>query len=162
MWERVFRGEKILEIGCGIGLASLALTMRAQNVSATDRHPETHGFLSFNTRLNELPSIPFERCSWELPESSLGRFDLIIGSDLLYETTSLDPLSRFIDRHAREVCEVLIVDPNRGLRARFSKSMANVGFLSRPHRKVTDHACDGYKGSILGFEREREMVSKPK
>ncbi len=153
MFSRTFSGERILEIGCGIGLASLVLSMREQNISAADQHPEASQFLRYNTGLNELPTIPFERCSWEQSASPLGRFDLIIGSDLLYERSNLRALTSFIDRHAHECCEVLIVDPNRGLRAPFSRMMEGAGFTTRDYEMVVDPARPEYKGSILTYDR---------
>ncbi len=154
MWTRNFCGEKILEIGCGIGLASLVLSMRSQNISATDQHPESPKFLSFNSELNDLPPIPFELSRWEQPASSPAQFDLIIGSDVLYEQASLAPLSSFITHHARANCEVVIVDPNRGLRAKFSKQMVKQGFVCNPHTKVTNHHNDEYRGCVLSYERK--------
>ncbi len=151
MWEKTFCGEKILEVGCGIALASLALSMRSENISATDRHPDAQRFLSYNSALNALPAIPFERCSWEEPESTLGKFDLIIGSDLLYDRSHVATLTRFIGRHANPGCEVIIVDPNRGLRSKFSACMAQAGFSHDPHTRVVAGAPAGYKGSILTY-----------
>lgn len=156
MWDRAFHGERILEVGCGIGLASLALAMRDQDISATDGHPEAQKFLSFNAELNQLPHIPFVRCGWDEPGAVLGEFDLIIGSDLLYEHWSLKSLSRFVEHHASETCEVVIVDPNRGLRGAFARHMERAGFRPRPHARADDYARDGYTGSILGYERALE------
>ena len=153
MWSRVFHGEKILEVGCGIGLASLVLGMRSQNISATDRHPDAQKFLDYNFTLNELAPIKFERCSWENPESSLGKFDLIIGSDLLYERENIGHLSRFIEQHAERNCEVVLVDPNRGFRAKFSKQMELLGFRTSARTKVDIDSLKEFKGSILGYSR---------
>jgi hypothetical protein len=43
-----------------------------------------------------------------------GAFDLIIGSDLLYERDAGGLLAAFIGRHASPAGEVWIVDPDRG------------------------------------------------
>ena len=79
-------GKRILEIGCGVGLASLVLNHRGADITATDYHPEANNFLKKNTHLNEDPDISFIRTGWEdLSPNTLGFFDLLIGSDLLYE-----------------------------------------------------------------------------
>ncbi len=153
MWKRDFLGERILEIGCGIGLASLVLSIRSQNISATDRHPESQRFLDHNSTLNNLPLIPFELCDWAQPESSLGTFDLIIGSDLLYDHGAIGPLCQFITLHARQRCEVILIDPNRGLRSGFSKKMAIAGFQVRARCPVISDAPERYKGSVLTYQR---------
>ena len=52
-------GKRILEVGCGIGLASLLLNNRLADVISTDYHPETESFLVENTKLNYGKTIPF-------------------------------------------------------------------------------------------------------
>jgi predicted nicotinamide N-methyase len=114
-------GIRILEVGCGIALASLVLNHRLADITATDYHPEVEHFLVENVQLNKGKAIPFVRTGWGDADSSLGEFDLVIGSDLLYERGHVELLAGFIDRHARPHCEVILVDPGRGHHARFSK-----------------------------------------
>ena len=80
-----FAGLKILEVGCGIGLSSLVLQRQGADITATDYHPLAEEFLRFNSDLNDLPPIKFHNAPWAGPNPNLGRFDLIVGSDLLYE-----------------------------------------------------------------------------
>src|SRR3546814_7201786 len=66
----------------------------------------------------------------DLPDDVLrGRYDLIIGSDLLYERDAPQSLAQFIDRHAVDDAEVWMVDPNRGHRPAFNRHMASHGFV---------------------------------
>ena len=44
------------------------------------------------------------------------KYDLIVGSDLLYEPDMPKALARFVNLYAAEQAEVWIVDPNRGYR----------------------------------------------
>lgn len=85
MLEHEIEGKRILEVGCGIGLASLVLNHRDADITATDYHPNVEAFLEENTRLNNGRKIPFVRTGWGDKLTELGEFDLIIGSDLLYE-----------------------------------------------------------------------------
>ncbi len=131
--------------------------MRQQNISATDRHPDAHAFLDFNAELNDLPLIPYERSSWGHADSSLGRFDLIIGSDLLYEKSNIELLSQFLVAHTEHKCEIVLIDPGRGLFAQFGKRMQELGFRCSDRIKVKQldlPGCpDAYKGSLLRYER---------
>ena len=86
MFDYDIEGKRILEVGCGIGLTSLMLNQRDADITATDHHPEAGSFLRQNVRLNAGEPIPFERTGWGDEADQLGRFDLIIGSDLLYES----------------------------------------------------------------------------
>lgn len=147
-------GKKILELGCGIGLSSLLLKKQKADITATDYHPEANRFLNRNTKLNNTQEIPFERVDWADENSTLGHFDLIIGSDLLYEDQHVPQLARFIHNHATLKCKVIIVDPGRGRKTKFSHGMSAYGFKwchIKPEH--TDYLEKRFKGDILQFSR---------
>lgn len=147
-------GKRILEVGCGIGLASLVLNHRLADITATDHHPEVEYFLQQNVKLNSGKLIPFTRTGWSDEDSGLGDFDLIIGSDVLYERDHVDLLSDFIEQHAKYHCEVIIVDPGRGNHARFSKKMVSLGYgHSQSKPENTDYLLQPFKGQILRYDR---------
>ncbi|WP_097459041.1 class I SAM-dependent methyltransferase [Mangrovitalea sediminis] len=147
-------GRRILEVGCGIALASLVLNHRQADITATDYHPEAEKFLHENVRLNQGESIPFVRTGWEDDPAALGRFDLIIGSDLLYEHEHVDALSQFVERHATPQGDVVLVDPGRGHHARFSKRMVSMGYSHQQHRpEPADYLEQPFRGQILQYHR---------
>ncbi len=151
-------GERILEIGCGLALASLVCHRRGAEVTASDVHPLAGAFLLENLRLNEL--APMRYCHGDWSEDAVltpggaprvqGRFDLIIGSDVLYERDDGGALAAFIQRHAMPRCELLIVDPNRGNRPAFTRAMADLGF-SMSEAML---AGAGYRGRLMRFVRD--------
>jgi predicted nicotinamide N-methyase len=146
--------KKILEVGCGIGLSSLILNHFHADITATDYHPEVEKYLLENTKLNDDEKIPFVRTDWEDGEDKLGNYDLIIGSDILYESNHAELLANFINNHANETCEVFIVDPGRGNRSRFTKKMDKYGFKCISFKpKHTDYLDVPYKGSIFQYNR---------
>lgn len=154
MMEYQVKGKRILEVGCGIGLASLVLNHRVANITATDYHPEAGPFLMENTRLNNGPEIPFVRTGWSDEDIELGKFNLIIGSDLLYEQEHVDDLSAFIDNHALEECEVILVDPGRGHGNRFSKEMHKLGYAScQMELADTAQMNQSFSGKVLLYKR---------
>jgi predicted nicotinamide N-methyase len=151
-------GKRILEVGCGIGLASLLLNHREANITATDYHPEAENFLKANVSLNEGRKIPFIRTGWADEDSGLGLFDLIVGSDILYEAGHVELLGDFINQHAQDDCEVLIVDPGRGHQGRFIKKMTALGFDHRETRPDTSAYLETpFKGRIHHYRRERNI-----
>lgn len=142
--------RRVLEVGCGLALASLVLNQRGVDVTATDHHPEFGRFLKVNVALNDGADIPTVRTDWDDPSCSLGKFDLIIGSELLYERGHVESLSAFIDRHAAEHCEVLIVDPGRGHLNQFGRAMQTLGYTISATAANTDDGTDNpYSGKIL-------------
>jgi predicted nicotinamide N-methyase len=146
--------KRILEIGCGMALSSLLLNKRKADITATDYHPEAGVFLLRNTLLNQDSPISFEQTDWSNKQDTLGLFDLIIGSDLLYEDEHIELLADFIEVHANKSCEVILVDPGRGRKSKLSTKMLNFGFSS-DHIKPehTDYIAQDFKGHILKFKR---------
>ena len=60
-------GERILEVGCGLALASLVGHRRGADVTASDRHPLAEHFLEENLRLNDLAPMKYRHGDWNGP-----------------------------------------------------------------------------------------------
>tara|TARA_B110000503_G_scaffold42977_1_gene70333 strand:+ start:14060 stop:14710 length:651 start_codon:yes stop_codon:yes gene_type:complete len=146
--------KRILEIGCGMALTSLLLNKQCADITATDYHPETAKFLLRNTLLNNGQTIAYEQVDWASGHDDLGLFDLIIGSDLLYEDQHIALLTQFIEAHSKPICEVILVDPGRGRKNKLSARMIEFGYSSSHLKPVhTDYLEQEFKGHILKFER---------
>lgn len=164
----VCEDEHILEIGCGLALASLVCHRRGARVTASDCHPLAGEFLRENLRLNCLPPLRYRHGDWAAPQTAelapvcaqgprlQGRYQLIMGSDVLYERDDAGVLPRFIERHAATHGEVLIVDPNRGNRAAFTRRMRSQGYemdeslLSGP---APEAGAPAWRGRLLRYRR---------
>ena len=147
-------GKRILELGCGLGLASLVLQYRGANIVATDMHPLTRSFLEHNVALNGLPMLDYRELRWAVPDDTLGRFDLIIGSDILYERDHASLLAAVVERHAQPHAEVLLTDPGRGNSGAFTRALVAQGYAltEQRHRfKETDLAP--FRGRLLSYHR---------
>lgn len=150
--------ERILEVGCGLALASLVGHRRGAHMTASDVHPLAQAFLVENLRLNHLGPMPFLGGGWSdvrdvhLPPAR--PFELIMGSDVLYERDEAGVLPQFIARHACAAGEVLIVDPNRGNRAPFHRHMAVLGY-ALTETAIKDPLGPGgpYSGRLLHYHR---------
>lgn len=154
-------GKRILEIGCGIGLPSLVLNHRLADITATDYHPEVERFLNENTRINKDTQIPFVRTGWADDKTELGLFDLLLGSDILYEQEHPELLAEFIDLHAKPTCEVIIVDPGRKRHAPFTKKMIKRGFThSQSPPANTEYLEKPFKGQIIRYVRQLPSPSQ--
>lgn len=157
--------ESILEIGCGLALASLVSHRRGALVTASDCHPMAAGFLLENLRLNALAPMRYCHGDWgpattgrgQSAPRVQGRFDLIIGSDVLYERDEVGSLAAFIALHARPTSEVIIVDPNRGNRPAFSRHMATLGY----RLQETVIKQPGYSGRLLQYRRNTVATPSP-
>lgn len=148
-------GKRILELGCGIGLASLVLQQRGADVVASDIHPMAEPFLAYNAAFNALPAVQYRHLRWDVPLPTLGRFDAIIASDVLYERAQVRLIEEVIARHAHARAEVVITDPGRGHSARLSTVLAAQGFAlaAGPHAADAG-AAPGDRIRTLHYRRE--------
>lgn len=147
-------GKRILELGCGLGLASLVLRHRGADIVASDHHPLAETFLAYNAALNELPAVPYRTLRWDVPNQTLGRFDLIIGSDILYERDHAERLSALLPLHAQPVSEVLITDPGRGNSAPFTRALLGQGYtLSELRCRMDADDRPPFRGRLLSYAR---------
>ena len=149
-------GKHILEVGCGIGLPSLVLQQRGADITACDYHPLAEEFLRRNTDLNGLAPIPFFNAPWLNPIVELGRFDLIIGSDLLYERNHPALLAGFLADHARPTCQILLADPGRSRCGEISTQLTSQGYrYTTTHLALGEPHQPSHRGQLLNFRRLR-------
>jgi predicted nicotinamide N-methyase len=148
------QGKRVLEIGCGIALSSIVLHRLGVDITASDYHPLAREFLDQNVLANLLPPIKFQIGNWETANPLLAKFDLIIGSDVLYEPAHSGNVSDFIERHCLPTAQVIIVDPDRGNRARFTKAMMALGYSHSFERfNLSGDVEERCKGRILRYSR---------
>jgi predicted nicotinamide N-methyase len=160
--REVRAGERVLEIGCGLALPSLVGHRRGVDITASDCHPFAAGFLRANLRLNGLASMDYRHGQWNVPGRERvrsgahrgsvvrGRFDLIVGSDLLYERDAPGGLAAFIGRHATAAAQVWVVDPDRGNRTDFHRRMRAEGFAGRHEERLDSPR---FKGRLITYAR---------
>ncbi len=120
--------KRTLEVGCGVAIASIVAASKNVDITASDYHPLTNTFLIENTNTNDIGAIKYFHGDWRNPITDEGKFDVVIGSDLLYEAFHAEPLALFIDSHLAEGGIVILVDPGRSTANKIKKSMAALGF----------------------------------
>lgn len=147
-------GKRILELGCGIGLASLVLQRRGADIVASDAHPLAEVFLAYNAALNALPAVHYRQLFWDTPLPTLGQFDTIIASDVLYERGHAELIAEVVARLALPTAAVVVTDPGRGSGARFTRLLAAQGFeVAAEPCPTDDDEPLPWKGRVLHFRR---------
>ena len=103
--------ERVLELGCGLGLPSLAAALRGADVLATDWAEDAIELLRRNAERNAA-QLRVERVIWSEPELLLRDtpWDLVLGADLLYEERNAEQLAALLPRLGGEV---LLAEPGR-------------------------------------------------
>ena len=106
-------------------------------------------------QIDQSCSEKFQTGNWEAENPLLGEFDLIIGSDVLYEPAQAELVSQFIDCHSSDNVKVVIVDPNRGNRSNFTKKMVTLGYTHHFERFNEQGSDDvSCKGRVLHYQRQ--------
>jgi predicted nicotinamide N-methyase len=112
----------VLELGCGLGLPSLAAAAGGADVLATDWADEAVALLRRNAERNGL-MLRAERVRWDEP-ALLERdapWDLVLGADLLYEARNAQQLETLLPRLGGEV---LLAEPGRPYAKEFLRRLA--------------------------------------
>ena len=129
---RSLRGRPTLELGCGLGLPSIAAARAGGRVLATDWSPDAVEATAANAELNgvELETL---RCSWAEPDAIVerGPWPLVLASDVLYEARNVELLLELLPRLVDETGLVLLADPGRVPAERFIAAAPEQGWAVR-------------------------------
>jgi predicted nicotinamide N-methyase len=108
---RALKGAHVLEIGCGLGLPSIAAARAGGRVLATDWSPAAIDLLRGNAERNGA-ALEAAVVSWTDPAPLLARapFQLVLAADVLYEQRHVPVLADLLPRLGGEV---LLADPGR-------------------------------------------------
>jgi len=104
-----FDGKRVIELGAGCGLTGIVVAaMGAKQVFLTDQKPCLH-LLKQNAARNEVDKIACtEELDWGVTATTnfLPPFDFVVGSDVLYQMESVNPLIEVLDQLAdtKTVC----------------------------------------------------------
>ncbi len=106
-------GATVVELGCGLGVPSLAAARRGAIVLATDWAAEAIDLVRANAVANAI-ELEAREYSWTAEGTAeLGRFDLVLAADVLYEERNAQPLLRLLDRTVATGGAALVADPGR-------------------------------------------------
>jgi predicted nicotinamide N-methyase len=121
---RSLRGKRTLELGCGLGLPSIAAARAGGRVLATDWSPDALRATAENAARNGV-DVETMLCSWAKPAAIVERapWDLVLASDVLYERRNADQLLAVLPRLVDERGRVLIADPGRAPAGDFLERM---------------------------------------
>ena len=108
------RASRVLEIGCGWGLAGLFLAKYQQaRVTSLDADASVFPYLDYHANLNGVQSTTWCQRFEKISVANLEDFDLVIGADICFWDT-LSPILFNLNRRAQRAgCRVVLSDPGR-------------------------------------------------
>ena len=127
-------GRRVLELGCGLGLVSVAAAVVGADVVAADQSAEAIAFTTANADRNGV-AVRTVRCAFEQPGPVLAGapWDLVLAADVLYEPKTVPTLVDLLPRLGRAVW---LADPGRPREPEFLRSVDAAGWR-RQSRVVT-------------------------
>lgn len=119
-------GKLVLELGAGVGMASIAAAKSGARVLCTDYSIEAQKFMAYNAMKNRVP-LDTCRLDWRLVKGD-EKFDAVIAADVLYERVNLLPIVTAIDALLAPGGAAYIADPRRRLADQFLELVQENGF----------------------------------
>lgn len=152
--REVCEGKKIIEIGCGLALPSFVATRFGGEVIATDFHIDVPVFLKLNQEKNKIP-FKYEELNWrehilKNDKNEFGQFDLVLGSDILYESQQPDQVAKALISLLKPGGKILLSDPGRAYIQKFISCMQALGY---PEKFMTQKV----EASLSPNNKEKEV-----
>ncbi len=132
--------RRVLELGCGLGLVSLACARAGARVCATDvedlalaatRRAAAHAGLAVATALFDVTgAAPLPPC------------DVLVAADLLYEPALAEAVARRAREALAQGAQVVVGDPGRAGRAAFVDALGGAAAVAFVPVAVGDHRAD--------------------
>jgi predicted nicotinamide N-methyase len=126
---RSLRGRRVLELGCGLGLASICAALAGGKVTATDWFAAATDAAGRNARRNGV-AIETLTCRWQDPGVlvDLAPWELVLAADVLYERRNLPLLHALLPRLVGARGEIWIADPGREFAGEFFSDARDEGW----------------------------------
>jgi predicted nicotinamide N-methyase len=104
-------GLRVVELGCGLAVPSIAAARAGATALATDSCPDALELIAWNAEANGV-QIETAAVDWAHPDELAGRapFDVALAADVLYERESVALLLSLLPRLAPEIW---LADPGR-------------------------------------------------
>lgn len=109
----IFRKKKCLDLGCGLGVVSMALKLAQAIVYSQDIIFNSLIFLKKNFYMNKIPHPICIQGDWRYPCFKRNSLDIIVASDILYEKRFHMPILKFVIYTLKEHGTVYLTTPKR-------------------------------------------------
>lgn len=118
---------RAFELGCGLGLVTVAATRAGYQVTATDYYEDALLFAARNTQraTGQMPDV--RMVDWRALPADLGRADLVLAADVLYEKDYGPLVAQVIKRLLAPDGRAFIADQGRLAMGSFLAEAESIG-----------------------------------
>ena len=125
-------GQRVLELGCGLGVVALGAAMAGAEVTATDYYEDAILFASLNVADATGRTIATRMVNWVAMPDDLGKYDVVLASDVLYEHRYAELVADAIAKTLVRGGEAIVADPGRIALDEFLEECSDRGLVSEP------------------------------
>ena len=137
-------GAKVLEIGCGTGLAGVVAAQLGAFTMFSDMVPITLEAVKETCQLNHISNFDTCTLDWSEKIESKEHYDVVLGSEVFYDEEILANISHVLEQVLASEGKGMFCDPNRlgldtielGFQEKFNLSVEKIP-LNWPARKGT-------------------------
>ncbi len=119
------KGTRVMEVGCGWGLAGIYCAKKYMAaVTGVDKDSGVFPYLRLHADINSVPVTTLKKGFDGLTHGQLENIDVMIGADICFWDSMVDPLTDLVDRALDTGVQlVLIADPGRQTFNNFSEKL---------------------------------------
>ncbi len=123
------RGHRVIELGCGLGLAGITAGLLGADVLFTDYVPEALAFAHKNAQMNGLTdqAVKSALLDWEDP-GEIEPQSLVLGSEILYDYFFHGSLIKLLKIILQPGGKIILADRKRLVVTRFLGRLVDQGF----------------------------------
>jgi predicted nicotinamide N-methyase len=147
-------GRSLLELGCGLGVVSITAMRAGYQVLASDYYEDALLFARANAWRNVQREPDVRMIDWRALPSDLGRYDVILAADVLYEMPYAELVAELLAAALAPRGVGIIADPGRVGVERFLEACSARG-LTRVERDVHPFVEGAIRQKITLFSIRR-------
>jgi len=122
---------RVIELGAGVGLVSIAAAIAGHEVTASDYYEDALAFARANAFRNLGHEIDTALIDWRDVSPDVARFDLVLASDVLYESRYAPLVAGVVDRLLSTRGVAYVADPGRVAANAFADACTALGLTVR-------------------------------
>jgi predicted nicotinamide N-methyase len=114
--------KRMLEIGCGLGVVGIVASHFGHRVTLTEYSTDALNFARANAQRNNRSDMEFSRLDWKAPRID-GRFDYLVGSEVVYKEEDYQPLRKIFGSTLRPGGQIILAEGIRKTSMQFFSRM---------------------------------------